>query len=57
MRYWTLFLCSIIRSAVAVYPRTHHPPSRRGKTDGEIRRTLKRQIARKLYRPLNAAAA
>jgi transposase len=41
-------------------PRTNAYIERRrtdGKTDGEIRRALKRYIARELYRALNAAAA
>jgi hypothetical protein len=40
-------------------PRTADYITRRraeGKTDGEIRRILKRYIAREIYRTLNAAA-
>ena len=53
-----LYVIAITRSTSC--PRTRDYIARRraeGKTDGEIRRMLKRYIARELYRALNASAA
>ena len=52
-----LYVIAITRAGSC--PRTRQYIARRrteGKTDGEIRRMLKRYIARELYRALNASA-
>jgi transposase len=53
-----LYVIALTRSTSC--PRTRAYSARRraeGKTDGEIRRMLKRYIARQLYRALNTSAA
>ena len=39
------------------HPRLHRTPASQGKTDREIRRCLKRYIARELFRALNRRRA
>jgi len=52
-------LHDIVKTRWRVCPRTHHYIARRraaGRNDREIRRSLKRYVARELFRTLNATA-
>lgn len=58
-RHLNRALHDIVKTRWRVCPRTHHYITRRraaGRNDREIRRSLKRYVARELYRTLNATA-
>jgi len=58
-RHLNRALHDIVKTRWRVCPRTHHYIARRraaGRNDREIRRSLKRYVARELFRTLNATA-
>jgi len=58
-RHLNRALHDIVKTRWRVCPRTHHYITRRraqGKTDRDIRRSLKRYVAREIYRTLNTTA-